>query len=76
MSQHVFDMKEAATRNVIANQLHDLANQFAAGRIDLAYDEWAAPVDVQEPVNVVLDFTRNRHHASMVIDLRWATAAH
>lgn len=76
MSQHVFDMKESTTRSVVAAQLHDLANQFSAGRIDLSYDEWAAPVDVNDPVNVVLDFTRNRHHASMVIDLRWQTPAH
>lgn len=71
MNHHVFDLKESATREVVARQLHDLADQFAAGRIDLSYDEWSAPVEVDDPVELVLDFTRNRHHASMVIDLRW-----
>ena len=49
--------------------------EFAKGRIDLAYDEWTTPTRVSDPVNVVLDFTRNKHHASLVIDLRWQPPA-
>lgn len=71
MNQHVFDLRETAEREVVARQLRDLADQFAKGRIDLAYDEWTAPTQVTDPVHVVLDFTRNKHHASLVLDLRW-----
>ncbi len=75
VNQHVFDLRESAERQVVARQLHDLADQFAKGRIDLAYDEWTTPTRVSDPVNVVLDFTRNKHHASLVIDLRWEPPA-
>ncbi len=75
VNQHVFDLRESAERQVVAHQLRDLADQFAKGRIDLAYDEWTTPTRVSDPVNVVLDFTRNKHHASLVIDLRWQPPA-
>lgn len=76
MNHHLFDLRQTSTRDVVARQLRDLADQFERGRITLAYDEWTAPTTVGDPVEVVLDFSRNRHHASIVLDLRWAAEDH
>lgn len=74
MHRHVFDMSESATHSLVAKQLRDLASQFEAGVVELAYDESHAPTAVIDPVAVVLDMTQNRHHAEMNIRISWRTA--
>lgn len=71
MQHHVFDMSERATHHLVARQLRDLADQFAAGSIDLAYDESHAPTVIVNPVDVVLDLTQDRQRAELAIRLRW-----
>ena len=75
MSSHVFDLSETATHELVAKQLHSLADQLAAGQLTLAYDEWHAPTEVLDPVEVVLDLKQKRHHVELHIDMRWPTAA-
>jgi amphi-Trp domain-containing protein len=74
MHHHVFDMREKATHEIVARQLRDLADQFATGSIDLAYDESHAPTVIVDPVDVVLDLTQDRHRAELAIRLRWTSA--
>jgi amphi-Trp domain-containing protein len=73
MQRHVFDMSESATHELVAKQLRDLANQFEAGSMELAYDESHAPTGIVDPVDVVLDLTQNRNHVEMVIRISWRT---
>lgn len=73
MQRHVFDMSESATHELVAKQLRDLANQFEAGSVELAYDESHAPTGIVDPVDVVLDLTQNRNHVEMVIRISWRT---
>ena len=73
MHRHVFDLKEKATHNLVANQLRDLADQFERGSMELAYDESHAPTEIVDPVNVVLDLTQNRNHVELMIRLNWNT---
>jgi hypothetical protein len=74
MHHHVFDMRETATHGLVARQLRDLASQFEAGAVELAYDESHAPTGIVDPVDVVLDLTQNRNRVEMVIRLSWHTA--
>jgi hypothetical protein len=74
MHHHVFDMRESATHGLVARQLRDLASQFDAGSVELAYDESHAPTTIVDPVDVVLDLTQNKNHVEMVIRLSWHTA--
>ena len=74
MHRHVFDMRERATHDLVARQLRDLADQFASGNIDLAYDESHAPTVIVDPVDVTLDLTQDRHRAELAIRLRWTPA--
>ena len=73
MHHHVFDMRESATHGLVARQLRDLANQFEAGSVELAYDESHAPTGIVDPVDVVLDLTQNKNQVEMVIRLSWHT---
>lgn len=73
MVRHVFDMKESATHELVARQLRDLANQFEAGSVELAYDESHAPTAITDPVDVTLDLTQNRHHVELLIRIGWQT---
>lgn len=73
MVRHVFDMKESATHELVARQLRDLANQFEAGSVELAYDESHAPTTITDPVDVTLDLTQNRHHVELLIRIGWQT---
>lgn len=74
MQHHVFDMSERATHELVARQLRDLADQFAAGSIDLDPAEAHAPTVVVDPVKVVVDLHQGRGHAELEIRLRWSTA--
>ncbi len=71
MSRHVFDISETATHEIVADQLRALADQLAAGEVDLAYDEWHAPTVVIDPVDVTVDLKRSRHHVDLSLHLRW-----
>ncbi len=75
MSTHVFDLSESATHEVVAAQLRTLADQLAAGKLNLAYDEWHSPTVVLDPVEVVVDLKQKRHHVELHIDMRWPTEA-
>lgn len=72
MQKHVFDMSERATHNLVANQLRSLADQFAAGAVELAYDEGHAPTVVHDPVDVVIDLTQGRREVELVIRMSWS----
>lgn len=71
MSTHVFDLSETAPHEVVAAQLRALADQMAAGQLELAYEEWHAPTAVVDPVDVTVDLRRKRHHVELSIELRW-----
>ena len=73
MVKHVYDATETATRALVARQLHALADEMAAGSVQLGYDEAQAPTAVVDPVNVTVDMKRNRHHAEFVLRMKWAT---
>ena len=75
MSKHVFDLSETASHGLVAEQLHALADQIAAGSVDLSYDEWSGPTAVCDPVEVVVDLKRSKHHVELSIDLRWTRPA-
>lgn len=64
----------SATHELVAKQLRDLANQFEAGVVELAYDESHAPTGIVDPVDVVLDLTQNRNRVEMVIRISGKTA--
>jgi amphi-Trp domain-containing protein len=74
MLRHVFDMSESATHELVAKQLRDLARQFEAGKVELAYDESHAPTGIVDPVDVVLDLTQNKKHVELLIKISWQTA--
>lgn len=74
LAHHLFDVRESATHELVAKQLRDLADQFAAGSVDLAYEEWQGAIEVIDPVDVVVDLKRAGHHMDLVIHLTWATA--
>ncbi len=75
MTRHVFDIKERATHEKVAAQLHALADQIAAGRIEMAYDDLARPTVVADPIELVLDLIQHRHDAELTIAMRWPTPA-
>ena len=70
MSVHVFDLNEKATHELVAEQLHTLANQLAAGELHLAYDEWHPATVVVDPVEVTVDLKEKRHNVELHIDIR------
>lgn len=74
MTRHVFDISETATHALVARQLRDLADQFARGSIDLAYDEWHDPTVVTDPVDVTVDLTRRHRHVDLVVRIGWKEA--
>lgn len=71
MAKHVFDLNESATHHLVARQLRDLADQFAAGSVDLAYDEWHSPTVIVDPVDVVIDLKKQRRHVELSIRIGW-----
>ncbi len=74
MQRHVFDMSESATHELVAKQLRDLASQFDAGVVELAYDESHAPTGIVDPVDVTLDLTQNKNHVELSIKISWQAA--
>ncbi len=76
MAHHIFDVRESATHGLVADQLRDLADQFASGSVDLAYEEWQGPIEVIDPVSVSVDLKRSRHQLDLVVHLSWPTQGH
>jgi amphi-Trp domain-containing protein len=74
LAHHIFDVRESATHGLVAVQLRDLADQFASGSVDLSYEEWHGPIEVIDPVNVVVDLKKSGHQLDLVIHLSWPTA--
>jgi amphi-Trp domain-containing protein len=74
LAHHLFDVRETATHGLVAQQLRDLADQFAAGSVDLSYEDLDGPIAVVDPVAVVVDLKRSGHHLDLMIHLSWATA--
>jgi hypothetical protein len=73
MVKHVFDASERATRALVARQLHELADEMAAGEVQLGYDEAQSPTAVVDPIDLTVDLRRNRNHAEFVLRMRWNT---
>ena len=73
-ARHVFDISETATHALVARQLRDLADQFARGRIDLAYDESHDPTVITDPVDVTMDLTTRHRHVDLVVRIGWKVA--
>jgi amphi-Trp domain-containing protein len=73
MMKHVFDTSETGTHTAIAARLHALADDIANGAVRLSYDEWEEPTAVVDPVDVVIDVRRGRHHAELMLRMRWST---
>jgi len=48
LAHHLFDVRESATHGLVAQQLRDLADQFAAGSVELSYDNWDGAVEVND----------------------------
>ena len=73
MVKHVYDAHETATRALVARQLHALADELAAGSVDLGSDGIAAPTAVVDPLDVTVDLRRHRTHAEFTLRMRWNT---
>lgn len=71
MQKHVFDMSQRATHTLVADQLRSLADQFARGAVELAYDEGHAPTVIRDPVDVVVDLTQRRRQVELVVRMSW-----
>lgn len=70
--KHVYDVNERATRALVARQLHALADELAAGSVELG-DEQHSPTAVVDPLDVTVDLRRNAHHAEFTLRMKWAT---
>lgn len=70
--KHVYDASERATRALVARQLHALADELAAGSVELGDDEHT-PTAVLDPLDVTVDLRRNRHHAEFTLRMKWNT---
>ena len=71
MTRHLFDIKERATHSLVADQLRSLADQIAAGSLDMAYDEWHAPTVIVDPMDVVIDLVQRKSEVELTIQMRW-----
>lgn len=70
--KHVYDVSERATRALVARQLHSLADELAAGSVELG-DDSHTPTSVVDPLDVTVDLRRNHHHAEFTLRMRWST---
>ncbi len=73
MIKHVYDAHETATRELVARQLHALADELAAGSVDLGNDDAQSATAVVDPLDVTVDLRRNRNHAEFTLKMRWNT---
>ncbi len=75
MTRHLFDMKERATRTVVAAQLRALADQVAKGSLEMTYDEFSAPTVILDPIDVVVDVIQHKHEVELTLQMRWPIEA-
>lgn len=71
MFKHVFDINETASRSLAAERLHSLADQIAAGTLDLGPDDYETLTPVRGPMDLVVDLQRDRRRAELSLHLRW-----
>jgi hypothetical protein len=71
MAQHLFDITERATHDLVAAQLHDLAEQVKTGSLDYGAEDWRAPTVIVDPMDVDVDLMRKRHEVVLTIRMRW-----
>ncbi len=71
MAHYVFDIRERATHSLVADQLRSLADQVAAGSLELAYDESHPPTVIVDPVDVTVDLLQHRREVELTIRMRW-----
>lgn len=76
MAHHIFDVRRSETRDLVAAQLRELADEFAHGKLELAYEELHSPTEIAEPVNVMIDLKQGRHQVDLMIHLSWPTPHH
>jgi amphi-Trp domain-containing protein len=76
MAKHIFDVHKSETRQLVAGQLREIADELAEGSLDLAYEEQHEPTEVSEPVDITVDLTKGRHRMDLVIHLSWPLAGH
>ena len=76
MAKHIFDVHKSETRQLVADQLREIADEMAAGSLVLAYEEQHEPTEVAEPVDITLDLTKGRHRMDLMIHLSWPLAGH
>lgn len=74
MTKHIFDRSEHATRSAAAQQLRALADQIEAGNLDMAYGDYGTLTPVSEPLHIVVDLTKHRHHFELTLHARWSEA--
>jgi len=74
VGRHLFDARERATHEVVAQQLRGLADEVATGTIDLADEEWAPPMVVLDPVDVTVDLLQRRNEVQLTVRLSWPVA--
>lgn len=73
MTRHVYDIKERADHEQVAAQLRRLADQIAKGRIEAAYDDLAEPLEIRDPIDLVLDIVEHRHTVHLAMHMHWPT---
>lgn len=71
VTRHLFDIRERATHTLVAEQLRALADQVAAGSLNMAYDEWRAPTVIVDPIEVVVDLVQRKHEIELSIQMKW-----
>ncbi len=71
MTRHLFDIKERATRTLVAGQLRALADQVAKGSLEMTYDEFSAPTAILDPIDVVVDVIQHKHEVELTLQMRW-----
>jgi len=71
MARHMFDITERATHDLVAEQLHDLAEQVKTGSLDYGTEDWLPPTVIVDPMNVDVDLMRKRHEVVLTIRMRW-----
>jgi hypothetical protein len=71
MARHLFDITERATHDLVADQLHDLAEQIKSGSLDYGAEDWSPPTIVLDPMDVDVDLMQRRNEVVLTIRMRW-----
>ncbi|MDH3226342.1 MAG: amphi-Trp domain-containing protein [Thermoleophilia bacterium] len=71
MAHHLFDVSERATHDLVAAQLHDLADQIKSGSLDYGAEDWSPQTVILDPMDVDVDLMQKRHEVVLTIRMRW-----